>query len=45
MRESEMKFVGENIARVVKNMNDAALKQRIKQEIKELCGRFPVYRE
>ena len=43
MKESEMKFVGESMAKVLKDRNNANLKQKIKQEVKELCDQFPVY--
>jgi len=42
MKESEMKQVGEWIAKVINNHENQELKQKIKQEVKELCQRFPV---
>jgi len=45
MKESEMKFVGDCISKIVKDMNNTELKQKIKAEVKEVCDRFPVYRE
>ena len=43
MKTSEMKQVGEWMARVIKDRENAELKQRIKQEVNELCGQFPIY--
>ena len=45
MKESEMKQVGEWMAKVIKNQNNAALKERIKADVKELCSEFPVYED
>ncbi len=45
MKESEMKQVGEWMAKVLKNMDDAALKQGIRHEVKELCQQFPIYED
>ncbi len=43
MEESEMKIVGEWMAKVIKNMDNTDLKQRIKEKVKDLCLQFPVY--
>src|SRR3989338_77717 len=43
MKEAEMKLVGEWMAQVIKDMNNTALKQKIKSEVEELCKKFPVY--
>lgn len=43
MKEDEMRQVGEWIADIIENPNDAALKQKVRQEVLELCRRFPVY--
>ncbi len=40
MKESEMKFIGESMAKVLKDMNNKELKQKLKAEVKELCDRF-----
>tara|TARA_Y100000310_G_C20682509_1_gene816800 strand:+ start:1820 stop:3115 length:1296 start_codon:yes stop_codon:yes gene_type:complete len=45
MKESEMKQVGEWMAKVIKNQNNVALKERIKADVKELCREFPVYQD
>jgi glycine hydroxymethyltransferase len=42
-KESEMKFVGESIAKVVKNLNDGQMNAKIKSDVIELCRQFPIY--
>ena len=43
LKESEMKLVGESIAKVLDNIDNTELKQRVKQDILELAGKFPLY--
>lgn len=43
MKEDEMKQIGEWIADIIEDPNDAALKQKVRQNVLELCKRFPVY--
>jgi len=43
MKEEEMKFVGDAIARVLKEPNNESLKATIRAEVKTLCDRFPIY--
>ncbi len=43
MKESEMKEVGRMIVRVIEKPNDSELKLKVRQEVEELCGKFPVY--
>lgn len=43
MKESEMKQVGEWMAKVIKDMNNTELKQKTKREVTDLCQQFPVY--
>lgn len=43
MKESEMKIIGEWIAKVLKNMDNKELKERIRENVKDLCAQFPVY--
>lgn len=43
MGVSEMKQVGKWIAQVLNNPEDAALKERIKNDVKSMCGKFPIY--
>jgi len=42
MKESEMKEIGRFIATVVKNHDNPAVKEKIKQEVLELCKQFPL---
>jgi len=43
MKEPEMRQIGEWMAAVLKDMGNTALKQKIKEDVKELCSRFPIY--
>ena len=43
MKESDMKMIGEMIAKVIDNPNDAELKLKIRGEIEEICKKFPIY--
>ncbi|MDD5182498.1 MAG: serine hydroxymethyltransferase, partial [Candidatus Nanoarchaeia archaeon] len=43
MKETEMKLVGEWIAKVIHSPDDAALKAKIRGETKELCNKFAFY--
>ena len=45
MKESEMKFAGESMAKVLKDTDNKELKQKVKAEVKELCDQFPVYQD
>jgi len=42
MKESEMNQIGNLIVQVVNNHENSQLKQKIKQEVEELCSQFPV---
>jgi len=42
-KESEMKVVGESIAKVIDNLNDDAVIKKVRQGILELCNKFPLY--
>jgi len=42
MKESEMKQVGQWITQVINNHENQELKQKIKQEVQELCQDFPI---
>lgn len=43
MKENEMKIIGNFITKVLKNPSDNALRKKIRQEVKELCGKFNFY--
>ncbi len=45
MKESEMKQVGEWMARVIKDMGNTALHKKIKDDVRGLCEQFPIYQE
>jgi glycine hydroxymethyltransferase len=42
-KESEMKVIGECIAKVVDNLHDKAVISKVKHDIKEMCSHFPLY--
>ncbi|MFZ5364374.1 MAG: serine hydroxymethyltransferase [Patescibacteria group bacterium] len=43
MKEEEMKFVGEMIVRIIKNINDENVKKEVRENVRELVARFPIY--
>lgn len=43
MKESEMKIIGKEIAKVINNYKDKAVLKKVKAEILELCKEFPLY--
>ena len=43
MREAEMEQIGKWIAEVLGHMGEAATEQRVRQQVAELAGRFPIY--
>jgi glycine hydroxymethyltransferase len=43
MKESEMKDVGEWIAKIINDYENRALQEKIKQEVKALCDQFVFY--
>ena len=43
MKESEMKHIGQLIAKVINNPEDSNLKSKVCEEIKELCHNFSFY--
>jgi glycine hydroxymethyltransferase len=43
MREPEMEQIGKWIADVLGHIGDAATEQRVRQQVAELAGRFPIY--
>jgi glycine hydroxymethyltransferase len=43
MREPEMKLVGKWIAEVIHNIDDEAVCQKVRDEVRQLCEQFPLY--
>lgn len=43
MKEAEMEVLGEIIIRTLKNRENTTVLEGIKQEVKELCTKFPLY--
>ena len=43
LREPEMKQVGNWIADVLEHIGDAGVEQRVRKQVAELAGRFPIY--
>lgn len=43
MKEAQMEEVGELIHRVLSNMNKPEVYREVLEEVKKLCGRFPLY--
>ncbi|HLC68406.1 MAG TPA: serine hydroxymethyltransferase, partial [Candidatus Bilamarchaeaceae archaeon] len=45
MKESEMLEIAKMIVKILKDPNNAELKQSVRNEIEELCRKFPIYPE
>lgn len=45
MGESEMREVARLTLKVLDNLNDSEIKLRVRGEVKELCGKFQIYRD
>jgi glycine hydroxymethyltransferase len=45
MREEEMRRIGDWIHRVLQAPADRQLQQRVREEVRDLCGAFPLYEE
>jgi glycine hydroxymethyltransferase len=43
MGEEEMKLIARLVADVLQAPEDESVKQRVKQQVKELTARFPLY--
>jgi glycine hydroxymethyltransferase len=43
MKESEMEAIGNWIADVLDKINDTGVQERVRKEVENLCGRFPLY--
>ncbi|MBI2336917.1 MAG: ribose 5-phosphate isomerase B [Deltaproteobacteria bacterium] len=45
MKESEMEMIGNWIVSILNEINNNELQKKIKQQVKELCTQFPLYRK
>ncbi len=45
MKESEMILISEMIVKILKNHNNTEIIEKVKNEIKELCDKFPIYKD
>jgi len=43
MKEPEMELIGGWIAEILSNVGNASVEQKVRQQVAELAGRFPVY--
>lgn len=43
MKEKEMKLVGEMIVKIIKNIDDEKIKKEVRESVRELVTRFPIY--
>ena len=43
MKEPEMQLIGGWVAEVLSNVGNAEVEQRVRQQVAELAGRFPIY--
>jgi len=43
MKEPEMQLIGGWVAEVLSNVGNAAVEQRVRQQVADLAGRFPIY--
>jgi glycine/serine hydroxymethyltransferase len=43
MREAEMEQIGAWIGEILLHIGDAATEQRVRGQVAELAGRFPIY--
>jgi len=43
MKESEMETVGKFMADVINNLSDSSIRPKIKEQVKDMCYKFPFY--
>ena len=43
MKEAEMKLIGGWVAEILSHIGDAAVEQKVRKQVAELAGRFPIY--
>ena len=45
MKEPEMEIIGNLILKVLNNINNEDIINEVNEEVKELTGRFPLYKD
>ncbi|MFZ5365291.1 MAG: serine hydroxymethyltransferase [Patescibacteria group bacterium] len=45
MKEYEMKLIGQAIAKIIKNIDDAKIQKETKDTVRELVSKYPIYTE
>ena len=45
MKEPEMEIIGNLILRVLNNINDENIIKEVKNDVTELTGKFPLYKD
>ena len=45
MGEPEMEIIGKMYGKVLNNPDDSQIKAQVREEVKALCQRFPVYED
>ena len=45
MKEPEMKIIGDMIHRVLSNLSNEQIEQEVRQQVRNLCESFPLYRD
>lgn len=45
MKEEEMKLIGEMILKIIKNISDEKIKKEVRESVRELVMKFPIYPE
>lgn len=43
MREQEMEYIAELIDKVISNVGNEGIYKEVKEQVRELCERFPLY--
>jgi len=43
MKEQEMELIGAWVAEILSHLGDAAVEQKVRKQVAELAGRFPIY--
>jgi glycine hydroxymethyltransferase len=43
MKEPEMELIANGVAEVLTHIGDSAVEQKVRKQVAELAGRFPIY--